>query len=60
LSLSVHEIHPFSEHLQAATEFSVRVTTVCVFEVLKTTSEEETTSFLTPPPPPRNLELESR
>jgi hypothetical protein len=56
----VHEILSFSEHLQAATEFSVRVTTVCVFEVLKTTSEEETTSFLTPPPPPRNLELESR
>jgi hypothetical protein len=38
----------------------VRVTTVCVFEVLKTTSDEEMTSFLTPPPPPRNLELESR
>jgi len=53
-------IYYFSEHLQAATEFFVRVTTVCVFEVLKTTSDEETTCFLTPPPPPRNLELESR
>ncbi|XP_023343416.1 uncharacterized protein LOC111712896 [Eurytemora carolleeae] len=48
------------ENLPSATEFTVAVTTVCVFEKLKSISEEEKISFVTRPLPPRNLELESR
>ena len=48
------------ENLPSANEFSVTLTTVCVFEKLKTLSDEEKISFVTLPLPPRNLELESR
>ncbi|XP_023337718.1 collagen alpha-1(XIV) chain isoform X2 [Eurytemora carolleeae] len=48
------------ENLPSATEFNVTITTVCVYEKLKTISEEEKISFITIPLPPRNLELESR
>jgi hypothetical protein len=48
------------ENLPSANEFTVTVTTVCVFEKLKTLSDEEKISFVTLPLPPRNLELESR
>ena len=48
------------ENLPSATEFTITVTTVCVFEKLKSLSEEEKISFITLPFPPRNLELDNR
>ena len=48
------------ENIPSATEFTLSITTVCVFDNLKTISEEEKVAFMTLPFPPKNLELESR
>ncbi|XP_023323607.1 uncharacterized protein LOC111697737 isoform X2 [Eurytemora carolleeae] len=48
------------ENLPPATELSVIISTVCVYDNLKNTSDEERITFITLPLPPRNLELESR
>jgi len=48
------------EDIPSATEFSFSITTVCVFDKMKTVSDEEKVEFITLPHPPRNLELENR
>merc|ERR1719468_834212 len=48
------------EDIPSATEFTISITTVCVFEKMKTLSEVESVEFVTLPLPPRNLEIESR
>ena len=47
-------------NIPPATEFTVAITTVCVYEKLKTVSEEATSVFISLPFPPTNMELESR
>ena len=43
-----------------ATLYSVKITSVCVFEILKTVSDEETVKFSTLPESPTNLHLDTR
>ena len=47
-------------NIPPATEFTVAITTVCVYEKLKTVSEEATSVFISLPFAPTNMELESR
>ena len=48
------------DSLPSATSFTVSVSSVCVFETLKTISDAETIVFQTRPEPPSNLTLEAR
>ena len=48
------------ENILQGTEYSVTITSVCVFETLKTTSDEKKLTFTTLPEAPSNLVLESR
>ena len=48
------------DSLPSATSFTVSVSSVCVFETLKTMSDAETIVFQTRPEPPSNLNLEAR
>ena len=48
------------DSLPASTNVTVSVSSVCVFETLKTVSDAETIVFQTRPEPPSNLTLEAR
>ena len=47
-------------NMPPATEYTVSIKTVCVFEILRTVSEEEQMTFSTKPEAPTNLSLEAR
>jgi len=48
------------ERIPSGTEFTVNITTVCVFETLQSVSEMKTLMFYTCPESPTNLTLENR
>ena len=48
------------DNILQATQYSVTITSVCVFESLKTVSEEESMKFCSLPEPPTNLNLDNR
>ncbi len=54
-------LHSFSvDNLAPATEFTVSVTCLCIYEHLKTVSTKEEIQFITKPLPPQNLVLENQ
>ena len=50
----------FVKNILPGTHYTVTITSVCVFEILKSESEPETIKFSTLPEPPSNLSLETR
>ena len=48
------------DNLVPATEFTVEITAVCVYDKLETISSEETLQFITKPFPPHHLRMETQ